>query len=309
MKKRAAITSRRFKLMGVQHWDQAIFRLLSDPFSGERPRLSFSIDRYENYQFTSALLEQELIDCLISNKNDIPTILRARDISLPMRNALIPTKDSFKNFSERLSTGGVACVVALARGEPDNDYCIPLQERSQAVAEGRGVFTGSIQAWHQPTVEDDEYRNEVKLYWTVLREMYEEVYQGEEIIKPNKYIRHDWYLKECPGVAYVHEKPENITFEFLGIGMNAMLGTYDCAILLAIHDTSYWESYSYLIKPNWEANRGIFLSTKDVIPSLNRIFKSGWFDQGMFGLSQGLLRLRELDEKRVTNLDLGFALD
>jgi hypothetical protein len=307
IKKRAANVRKKFELLGVQPWDQDIFRLVSDPFWGESPRLSFSVDRYLNYQFTVGLLDHELFDCLISNKNDIPAILRARAVNLPIRNELLPTKISFKDVSERLSTGGVACTVAMARGAPDNDYCIPLQERSESVAEGRGVFTGSIQAWHQPNVRD--YKNEVNLYWTVLRELFEEVYQGKEIIKETSHLRHDWYLKECPGVAYIHEQPENVTFEFLGIGINALLGTYDCAILLAIHDTSYWDAYSHLIRPNWEAKRGFFLSTKDVMPSLNNIFNSGWYDQGMFGLSQGLLRLRELDEKRVKDLDIGFALD
>ena len=195
----------------------------------------------------------------------------------------------------------------MARGTPHNDYCIPLQLRSQAVAEGRGVYTASLQAWHQPMIADPQ--DEVKLYWTVLRELFEEAYGGKEMEGESQRLRHDWYLGECPGVAYVHDNPEAVTLEFLGIGMNALLGTYDCAILLVIHDSKYWDTYSSAWKGSWEAKRMRVLSTRNVSPLLESVFASGWFDQGMFSLSQGLLRLRQLAPQHVALPDLGFELD
>jgi hypothetical protein len=307
IRKQATNVSNKFDQMGVRFWDQDIYRLVGDPFLGEKLKLSFSLSRYLDYRFTSGLLEDEVFDALIANGNDTNYVLKERASALPIRTEILPTTNSLIYLSERISAGGIACVVAMARGYPYNDYCIPLQLRSQSVAEARGVYTGSLQAWHQPIVGD--HKNEVSLYWTVLREMFEELYGGGEVIEESSRLRYDWYLKECPGVDYIHKNPDNVSLEFLGIGVNAILGTYNCAILLAIHDTEYWEKYSSAMVKNWENKKWLLLSTKDdVMPSIENVFNKGWFDPGMFGLSQALLRLRQLDEKRVQNLDIGYEL-
>jgi hypothetical protein len=306
MKRQAAKVANKFDLLGVRFWDQDIYRLIADPFMGESPKLSFSLSRFLNYRFTAGLLEDELFDALIDHENDIQVILDKRSSALAIRNELLPSTNSLTHLSERISAGGLACVVAMARGVPYNDYVIPLQVRSHSVAEGRGVITASLQAWHQPNIGD--YHNEVSLYWTVLRELFEEMFGGYEVIEETPHLRYDWYLKECPGVAYVHHHPDQVSIEFLGIGINALVGTYDCAVLLAIHDDKYWDKYSRSILRNWEAKRWILLSTKNVVPTLENVFKNGWLDQGMFGLTQGLVRLRDLDRNRVSDLDIGFDL-
>lgn len=307
IRKQAASVSNKFNQMGVRFWDQDIYRLIADPFLGDKPKLSFSVSRFLNYRFTAGLLEDEILDSLVNNENDTNYIVRERVSTLPIRQEILPTATSLGYLSERISAGGLSCVVAMARGHPYNDYCIPLQLRSQSVAEGRGVYTASLQAWHQPIAGD--HKNEVNLYWTVLREMFEELYGGEEVIEESSRLRHDWYLKESSGVAYIHNNPDKISLEFLGIGLNAMLGTYDCAILLAIHDTEFWENHSSAMIQNWENKKWLLLSTKeDVMLSLENVFNMGWFDQGMFSLSQGLLRLKQIDERRVQNLDIGFDL-
>ena len=307
MKMQSNKVAKKFRHLGVRNWDQDIYRLVGDPFGGDKLRLSFSISRYFSYRFTAGLLEDELFESLIKHKNDVNRILFEHPNTLPIREQLLPNKDSLKHLSERISTGGISCVVAIARGEPYNDFLIPLQVRSQAVAEGRGVFTASIQAWHQPNIGD--YQNEVSLYWTVLKEMFEEIYRGEEVIKLSPHLKYNWYLKECPGVAYIHENPEKVTLELLGIGINALMGTYDCAILLVIHDPEYWDTYGNSMELFWETEKWLHLSTKEIMPTLQRAFNDyGWLDQGMFSLSQGLLRLRELDDKRVSYLDIGYEL-
>lgn len=307
IRKQATNVSNKFNQMGVRFWDQDLYRLIADPFLGEKPKLSFSLSRFLNYRFTSGLLEDEIFDALIMNESDSNYVLIERTNTLPIRNEILPTTNALGYLSERISAGGIAGVVAMARGYPYNDYCIPLQLRSQSVAEGRGVYTASLQAWHQPIVGD--HNIEVSLYWTVLREMFEELYGGEEVIEESSRLRHDWYLQESSGVAYVHNNPDKISLEFLGIGMNAMLGTYDCAILLAIHDTEFWENHSSAMIKNWENRKWLLLSTKEnVMPALENVFNTGWFDQGMFSLSQALLRLRELDVGRVQDLDMSFDL-
>jgi hypothetical protein len=306
-KKQAAKVIHKFDLLGVRIWDQGLYRLVADPFAGDKLSLSFSLSNYFPYRFTAGLLEDEVFESLISNEGNIIDILQNRASTLPLRHILLPKISCLSNLNNRISAGGLACVVAMARGTPHNDYCIPLQLRSQAVAEGRGVYTTSIQAWHQPSV--DNYQDEVQLYWTVLRELFEEAFGGKEAEQESQRLRYDWYLSECPGVAYIHENPDAVTLEFLGIGMNALLGTYDCAILLAIHDPKYWDTYSYALMRNWETQSMKLLSTRKASSFLEKVFTSGWFDQGMFSLSQGLLRLRQLDPKHVALPDIGIELD
>jgi hypothetical protein len=307
IKNQVTNVTNKFRQLGIRIWDQDLYRMVADPFVGDKPKLSFSLSRYLNYRFSAGLLEDELFDTLLANESDISYILNERTKNLPIRNEVLPTLKTLSYLSERISAGGIACVVAMARGAPYNDYCIPLQLRSQSVAEGRGVYTASIQAWHQPIVGD--HKHETNLYWTVLREMAEELYGEEEVVEESPHLRHDWYLEKYPGINYIHNNPDKISFEFLGIGMNALLGTYDCAILLAIHDPEFWYKYSSPMKKNWENKNWLQVSTADnIMSSLERVFNIGWFDQGMFSLSQGLLRLKQLDEKRVPNLDVGFEL-
>ncbi len=305
-KSQAAKVANKLDLLGVQIWDQDLYRLAVDPFVGDKLNLSFSLSRFMRYRFTAGLLEDEVLDSLISNNNDIDAILQKHAKGLPLRSELLPSVDSLSNVTNRISAGGLACVVAMARGTPDNDYCIPLQLRSDRVAEGRGVYTATIQAWHQPMLGN--HQGEVKLYWTVLRELFEEAFGGEEVQGESRRLRHDWYLEKCPGVAYIHRNPDAVTLELLGFGVNALLGTYDCAILLAIHDPTYWDTYSSVMMSSWEAKGITSLSTRDPSPLLKDVFASGWFDQGMFSLSQGLLRLQQLNPQRAPIPSLGFEL-
>jgi hypothetical protein len=304
--KLAAKVANKLDLLGVQIWDQDLYCLAGDPFEGNTLHLSFSLSQFLRYRFSEGLLEDELLETLITHEGSSAAILKDRMNKLPLRHEILPTLQRLREVNRRISAGGLACVVAMARGAPHNDYCIPLQLRSDSVAEGRGVYTTSIQAWHQPTVGDNQ--EEVKLYWTVLREMFEEVYGGEEAERTSRRFRHDWYLAKCPGVAYIVKSPEAVTLEFLGIGMNVLLGTYDCAILLAIHDPQYWDTYSHEMTRSWEAKGIKLLSTREAPKLLSTVFSGGWYDQGMFSLSQCLLRLRQLESKRVAPLDLGYEL-
>jgi hypothetical protein len=107
--------------------------------------------------------------------------------------------------------------------------------------------------------------------------MFEELYGGEEVIEESSRLRHDWYLKESSGVDYIHNNPDNISLEFLGIGMNAMLGTYDCAILLD-HDTNLEDHSSAMIKSG-RTKMATSFRQGDIMPSLENVFNTGWFDQ------------------------------
>jgi hypothetical protein len=308
--KQATKVISKLDFLGARIWDQDLFCLAADPFAGDELNLSFSLSTYFHYRFTAGLLEDEVFEALTSSRGQTAAILQNRVSTLPIRNILLPKISHLGNIHNRISAGGLACVVAIARGAPYNDYCIPLQLRSQKVAEGRGVYTGSLQGWHQPTTASPQ--KEVEIYWSVLRELFEEAFGGEEAEGSSRRLRHDWYLDECPGAAYVHNNHDNseaVTLEFLGIGMNALTGTYDCAILLAIHDLNYWNTYSSALRRNWEAKHMITLSTRNVSPDLDTRLAEGWLDQGMFGLSQGLLRLRQIDPQRVVLPDLGFKLE
>jgi hypothetical protein len=295
----------KLKLLNVKLDDNAMYRLVSDPFAGDDLTLSFSASRYFEYRFTTGLLEDELVGALANNPYH-SLIYQNRLSTLPLRNAMLPNVESFRRYNGRIVAGGISGILAIARRAPERDFVIPLQIRSAKVAEGRGTYTGSIQAWHQPLLgQDDE---EVKPYWTVLREIAEELFDVKEVEQRTRHLSHDWFLDKCPGVRFLHDNAASVKLKVLGIGINALIGTYDLAVLVVVEDERYYDKYMRKMITNWEAETNRKLFTSAPAGTLATIFSSGWFDQGMFGLSQALKYLREHYPDRVAEPGLDYVL-
>ena len=161
--------------------------------------IKYSMTSFLKYRFTIGLLEDELIDALISTKGDIDKIISNTHKYLPIRNELIPDLNLLLNFQERFCAGGIGVVLAFARGEPDNDFIIPVQSRSKKVSDGRNQLAVIPKAFHQPLLEN---KAEVNVYWTSFRELYEEVFHGIEVEKEISKIKFDWYFNEIPEMKY-----------------------------------------------------------------------------------------------------------
>jgi len=282
----------RLKGLDVNFWDADIYQLIN--YSGTT--MYFGLTSYFKYRFTTGLIEDELIDALLSKKDDY-FLLENRSKYFPLREKYMPSIDSFDDFKSRICVGGMGCLVAFARAFPYNDYVIPLQVRSRKVASNPGLYSVIPHFFHQSGIQN--HTEEVQIHWTVIRELYEEIFGGIEATKNSGYIRHDWYAGQCPGIKYLQEHFNSWSLEYLGFGINAITGNYECVGLLCIHDPSYWEHFSYDMKRIWESEKVELVSSKDLSKIAWHLHSGKWADAGLFSFSLGIRRLANLAPNKV----------
>ena len=224
-----------------------------------------------------------------------------------MREALLPCVDSIKNLSNRLGVGGPSVVFAMARGVPHNDFLILLQIRSAKVTDSQGRLAVLPQGFHQPLLNHPE--SEVNLSWTVYREIFEEIYGGKEAIRNSQRLAHDWYMEEHPPMSYFIGHEGAFNNELVGFGLNARTGGYECSVLLSVLDTWYCRTYASQMRPlTWETDKCIQLSTKNKAQILELLTNGNWASESLFAITESLLRLREIDPRRVDLPDINRDL-
>jgi uncharacterized protein DUF4062 len=290
----------RLELQGVQLWNDPCYRLMSFDVSETEASFSLSTDAdttgFLNYRFSAGAMAEELRDA--SRTQTADEILANRSV-LKRRQKWMPDCRAVETPGKRFCAGGVAGVFAIARGTPHNDFLIPLHIRTDSVSENRGFSSASFNGYHQWLVDA---RDELHLKWTIFRELYEEVFGGDEVRWPSKRVKHDWYIAE-PFIEYVANTENAVVCELTAFGFNALVGNWECPVTLAVLNPEYWEMFGSCMKYNWEAKKVVPVSSKDP-QAWARALGGPWGGDSLLSVVRGLSRLRELDASRVTiNLD------
>ncbi len=297
----------RVESLGIKIWNAPTYRILNFRKDGALASFQFSESDFFSYQFTAGLLPYELSDALIKTEGFFEEIIEKVDTYLPIRQALIPTVDSLVDFKSRISIGGSGVVLAMARSAPDNDFIIPLQIRSHKVSDSRNSLAVLPKGIHQHVADIEA---EVAIQWTVFRELYEELFGGKEVEKDVAQLKHDWYFDDCPALKYFREHEGAYVIELVSRGVNALAGNYELAILLAVRDTWYWKTFSKELLRMWEINKTIMLSTKDKNQIIQTLYDGNWANESLFHFVEGLIRLKEIDPRRVDLPDMeSFLFD
>jgi len=128
--------------------------------------------------------------------------------------------------------------------------------------------------------------------------------QDTEAVQSSGRFRHDWYFDSCPGISYFREANTTHTVQLTALGFNAHGAFYECGILVAILDPTYWTRFSSEMQCIWESSRVVLLSTRDTEAVQRLLVEQPWTNEGRFHFSQGLLRLQEIDRNRVSLPDI-----
>ncbi|MDA2919002.1 hypothetical protein MYX76_05830 [Desulfobacterota bacterium AH_259_B03_O07] len=168
---------------------------------------------------------------------------------LPLRQKLLPDGSTLANLKTRMSAGGVNVLFAMARGEPYNDFVIPIQRQSRTVSDCQTMISVIPKALHQAMIDP---LAEVKLSSTAYRELYDEHFGGIEIQRGARRLRHDWFFEESEPVKWFRYHQGAYKLECICFGLNLPMGNYEFGILLLVRYTSYWEAFSHLLLTNWE---------------------------------------------------------
>jgi hypothetical protein len=196
-----------------------------------------------------------------------------------------------------MCVGGPIVFFAMARPKPDNDYVIPIQRRSKAVTDSQEMLSVIPQAYHQHTIDE---KKEINLSSSVLREVFEELFEGEEAEKRPRRLKHDWYMYESEPMNWLRKHRDSYTLQLICAGINLHVGSYEFGVLCAIHDPTFWTKYGSKTKANYEANPGLEGVSSLETLRLRNLFKSPeWASEGLFTFVECMKNLEALNPKKV----------
>lgn len=287
------------ELRGLRVWDSPVYRLQRIDVVEGALVTAFSIDRFMRYRFTLGALFDELVDALVEANGQVETVLDRSAKMLPLRTRYLPQYSSFNKLDRIVCVGGPSVTIAMARAEPFNDFVILIQRRADDLSDGQGLFAVIPQGFHQPAIDPNA---EVAISATVFREVFEELFGGLEAERDTRYLRPDWYFAQCEGLRWFREHDE-YSLTATALSRNLADASYECAALLVVSDTGYWERFSGVMKTSWES-KGVFpVSTKAANNVYNRledvISDPGWSGEALVSLCRALECLAERFPDRV----------
>ena len=100
-------------------------------------------------------------------------------------------------------------------------------------------------------------------------------------------------------MRWLMEQPGRLRIECTGFGLNLVSGNYEFPGLIVIDDEQFWMRYGGLIEANWESSTLRQYSTLDRPLLAELINDVAWSNEGLFGLLQGLRRLKRTGGDRV----------
>lgn len=291
------------KARGLRLWDQSIYRLHDFNLVNNSIRATFSIDRFMKYRLGIGALLDEAYQALIDTEENIEKILDDRARYIPLREQFLPNSASMADFGSRMCAGGIHVTVAFQRPDPDDDFVIPIQKRSPAISEGQDMISVLPQAFHQPTVDP---KKEINLEESFYRELYEELFGGEEAISGARRLRYDWYKYESPEIQWFAKNKKEYRLVLTGFGLNLISGNYEFSLLCIVRSTSFWKDFGHKIVTNWEAVdvSTPMVSTRDTERIERLIQRPQWTGTGLFSFTRGLEYLADLEPVKVKLPDM-----
>ena len=282
----------RMQVLGAVLYDDPLYALSSiDPSTGA---LTFSEASFLQARFGAALVGDELSDALTAKQGDLAEVVREADSLLPLRKAFYPSLAELANYGSRITGGGIGVVVALA---VPNGFRIPIQVRSDKVADGARLRAVVPKAYHQAGVGQEI---EVYPYWTALRELFEECFNNDEAARDSRHLLHDWYLNENEAVAHVHKnRGQGVQTWFHGVALNGVNGNYELAITIVIEDESFLPNFGNKFMHNWEIKNWDLLETRDQNAISRALTDPTLVNESRFHLAESLLALRARFPERV----------
>ncbi len=291
---------------GTRFTESTLYRLTGIDLADGKIGGTLGLSRFTSYALTLDLLEGELNDALAAGVSPVPG-------SLPLRDRYLPNVASVLDVSGRLCAGGALALCAFARpatfyGDPA-DYVLLVQERSGNVINAARRLAVIPKGFHQPMTD---YRSDARIAATLLREMEEELFGREEI---------DNTLNAQSAADPMHpsrlsgpmrwlllENPSALRVECTGFGLNLVSGNCEFACLVVVESDDFWSRYGGQIEANWETSALRQYSSLDTESLAELVTEDTWSNEGLFALTQGLRRLKQIGGDRVRVPDIEWTV-
>jgi hypothetical protein len=293
---------------GLEIYDAPIFRLRELDLRRGGLDATFSPDSFLHYRLSVGLLGDELTGAL-AHAGSINELLDASHERMPLRAQVLPDGAGIADFDNRVCSGGVLTLLAMARPKPHNDFVVLAQRRGAAVSDSQGLLSVIPRAFHQPSVlpHSRALASEVAPSATLYRELFEEVLGGREVEVDDRDLQPMWFVDESKPLRWLRERPDSYQALCVGLGINLFSGNYEIGTLLVIHDPKFWRAFEQCLRPNWEVANLIRCSTRPGPSASPRRGLSGliqgaevWTSEGLMVLLEGLAYLNQHWPERVS---------
>lgn len=292
---------------GTRFVDMPLYRLVDVDISAGRIGGSLALTRFAQYGLTLDLLEGELADALTSG-------VAARHGSLPLRDRYLPDLPSVLDTRARLCAGGALALCAIARPpgpyRRHGDYVLLVQERSGSVVNANRQLAVIPKGFHQPMTD---YANDSRIAATLLREMEEELFGREDIDNtlaeqgPVADPMHPSRLSEP--LRWLTENSSVLRMECTAFGLNLVSGNFEFACLIVVDSADFWDRFGGQIRANWESSSLRQYSSLDEASLADLALDDAWSNEGVFAFLQGLRRLKEIGEDRVSIPEIEWKVE
>lgn len=284
-----------YKELGIKVWDAPIYTLNAIETEHGDIKASLGLSSYFKYRFHLGRMQDEIVEAFYHNSVNVDKVL-ASD-ALLIRSSNYRKLDDFCEFNQRLTPVGISVLVAMKRDKPWDDYALLLQKRSNLVSEVPNTFAVVPTANHQP-MTDPAF--EANLTSTIWREIYEELFGGEEAIGATQHLVPEWYKRESEIMAEI-TTPGVSDVYLTSCGFCLLRGCFDFCVLVVIRSSGIWQKFWHKLRGNWELNNSItpILSSKDKDKINALISMKEWSASSRVSFEQGILRLHKIDPNRV----------
>jgi hypothetical protein len=247
-------------------WDDPLFTLTNIFEKPNSLELEVGVCNYFQYVTFSGKLEEETYNS-----------------KTKLRKKFLSTWEQITSFDKRTFGLGTICLIAIRH---ENTYNFVLSIRSIKTVAYGGKIGGLPSFAYQPF--NNDYQHEIDYNHQIMREIYEELYDNEELIHKNNHLAYNWFYTEN-SVQRLREALDKNQIEFipLGIGIDALNGEPNLSFLILIKDREFWENEKSYMKINWESDDYLEKSFTD--PFFENLIESdNWQCGSIFTISESI---------------------
>jgi hypothetical protein len=166
----------------------------------------------------------------------------------PIRDAVLTSADQAARCLRRAHGFGMQCSFVFDDG---GRLKVLIQRRSHSVSIYGGALA-VVPVFGCQSIDLSE-RTNVSIFHNFLREVYEELYGGEEVEKRGDHVDPRWFYKEPP-IARLLEAQDRglLDFRIFGFGFDALNGEVDICGLAYLKDPDFTKRELAEMRANWE---------------------------------------------------------
>jgi hypothetical protein len=184
-----------------------------------------------------------------------------------------------------------------------------VQERSASVVNAARQLAVIPKGFHQPLTD---FHSDAKISATLRREMEEELFGRQDLDNTIGVLNaadpmHHARLS-APMRWLLAEKPESVSMECTGFGLNLVSGNYEFACLIVIESEDFWANFGGQVEAGWESASLRQYSSLDRDALAGLASSDAWSNEGLFAFLQGLRRLKQAGGDRVDIPTIDWAI-